>query len=953
MTFNKALLSFLVLITCSVQGYSQNLKWSTFIDTSTTFSSARGTDLNGDNILDIIIGGGLDGSPESNGVNAINGADGSILWNFPVEEEIFGSAQLMDITGDNIKDVFIGGRYAEYYAIDGSTGNQIWEFFPYSPTVALDSGWFNFYTAQFISDQNSDGVPDLLLANGGNHSAPAWDTLREPGMLMVLDAMTGNILAKDTMPDGEETYCSPIVVNFSGVETIIYGSGGENDGGALWRVTLTELMNNDISNSIMLAQDPDLGFIAPSSIADMNNDGVLDIINQAYDGTLRCFDGSNNNLLWEVETPGTESSSAPTIGNFVGDKTPDVFNVLFKGAAPSFTDFYQVMIDGATGNVVFKDSIAGLHYGSSSAVDLDLNGRDEILMTVNNHNGVSFSHQLMTIDFQNDIVSPFYLEEAGVNFASTPYIEDIDGNGKLDFIFAYRADSLNPMGANGFYVKCLEGTNTIPGVGIAWGNYMGTEWDGHYNYQGTNCGSFTVSSNVQNISCNQFADGSVSLTPNGGVAPYTYLWNTGEITDSIGGLDVGSYNVIVTDSTGCYTSLNFNMSDPYLITFGGMTAPTCPSDSNGVAIVNSSGCPCMFSTCVFDWVSGDSTKTANNLVEGWNFITITHMDGCIVQDSVLVPDANPVMDSLNFSAILCATAPYASSYIELFLNNAPNTTVSWNNGDSTAYIDSLDVGTYHFDLLDNRGCSYADSVVITAADTLFSNYTVENLLCFEDSSGIITAIPSGGFAPYEYLWSNSVTESVNDGLAAGTYNLTLTDSVGCVQIDSLIAVSQPTQLDLSISSYFHDSTGLCTGGGTVQVSGGTVGYTYEWNDLSSTENETVTDLCEGVYVVTVTDINGCQMTDSITILNTLGVDEVVSNQEFIIYPNPVSNALSLKVSDNLIGSNYSIKDTHGKNLIEGTINQLEGQIDVSTLSTGVYFFSIEKNGGQALKLILR
>ncbi len=42
------------------------------------------------------------------------------------------------------------------------------------------------------------------FANGGNHAAPAWDTLRDAGKLMVLDAMTGSILAIDTMPDGEE-----------------------------------------------------------------------------------------------------------------------------------------------------------------------------------------------------------------------------------------------------------------------------------------------------------------------------------------------------------------------------------------------------------------------------------------------------------------------------------------------------------------------------------------------------------------------------------------------------------------------------------------------------------------------------------------------------------------------------------------------------------------------------
>ena len=118
--------------------------------------------------------------------------------------------------GDGVKDVFIGGRYAEFYAIDGSTGNQIWEFFPYPPTAAVDSGWFNFYNPQFVPDQNADGVDDILVANGGNHSLPAWDTLRDAGLLMVLDAMTGAVLAKDTMPDGEETYCAPTVIDYGG-----------------------------------------------------------------------------------------------------------------------------------------------------------------------------------------------------------------------------------------------------------------------------------------------------------------------------------------------------------------------------------------------------------------------------------------------------------------------------------------------------------------------------------------------------------------------------------------------------------------------------------------------------------------------------------------------------------------------------------------------------------------
>ncbi|MFT7615058.1 MAG: outer membrane protein assembly factor BamB, partial [Parvicellaceae bacterium] len=459
---------------------AQTVHWSTFIDTSTTFSSPRPVQLNGDNVLDIVIGGGLDGSAEARGVVAIDGATGGVLWNFPTKEEIFGSAQFRDINGDNVPDVFIGGRFAEFYAIDGATGAMIWEFFSPPPTEAVDSGWFNFYSPQFIPDQNSDGYDDILVANGGNHSLPIFDTLREPGMLMVIDAITGNVLAKDTMPDGEETYCSPVVVDFtsSGNLDIIFGSGGENDGGNLYKVSLADLMLNDISGAQVLATNPNKGYIAPASITDLNADGTLDIVSQGYDGTVTAINGVTLVPFWTVPNVGTESSSAPTIGDFIGDMTPDVFVVLAKGSAPSFFDYYQVLIDGATGNIAWKDSIGALHFSSANAVDLDLNGRDEVIVSLNNHTGTHFEHELMSIDFQNNIVSSMYLPQGGVNLGSTPLIHDLDSNGLLDIVFAFRADSVNPMGANGFKINRIEDAFTIPGSGIAWGSYMGTNFDG-------------------------------------------------------------------------------------------------------------------------------------------------------------------------------------------------------------------------------------------------------------------------------------------------------------------------------------------------------------------------------------------------------------------------------------------------------------------------------------------
>jgi len=461
----------------------------------------------------------------------------------------------------------------------------------------------------------------------------------------------------------------------------------------------------------------------------------------------------------------------------------------------------------------------------------------------------------------------------------------------------------------------------------------------------------TLSSNIQDITCNQFADGSITVTPVGGVAPYTYLWNNGEITNSVNGLDVGAYDVIMTDSTGCFTTQSFYMNDPYTISFGGIVPPICPGGSNGKAVLNSSGCPCMFSGCIFDWESGASIKTATNLVEGWNQVIITHPDGCIVTDSVLVPDSDPVMDSLTFSNIMCATDPFASSFIELHLHDSLNTIVNWTTGETIPYIDSLNTGFYYFDLLDSRGCGFNDSVFITAADTLLSNNLVIDLTCFEDGSGSITASAYGGFSPYTYTWSNATAGPVNNGLPAGTHGLTVTDSVGCECTTNEILVNEPLPLVVNITNYWNDTTGTCTGVGAIQVSGGTPTYNYLWNDLLVTVNDTVTGLCEGVYTITVTDMNGCQTMDSISIFNVVGLDDLNEEQQLLIYPNPISNTISLQVSENLFGLNFSIYDMHGKKVSLGSIGAVEMKIDVSSLKTGLYYFSIDERQNSTVKII--
>ena len=99
-----------------------------------TFSSPRVTDLNGDNIDDIIVGAGrAELQASDSAVIALDGLTGELLWSASARDQMFGSATLKDITGDKVKDVLISGRSAELLAINGATGNILWRFNKQNP----------------------------------------------------------------------------------------------------------------------------------------------------------------------------------------------------------------------------------------------------------------------------------------------------------------------------------------------------------------------------------------------------------------------------------------------------------------------------------------------------------------------------------------------------------------------------------------------------------------------------------------------------------------------------------------------------------------------------------------------------------------------------------------------------------------------------------------------------
>ena len=135
--------------------------------------------------------------------------------------------------------------------------------------------------------------------------------------------------------------------------------------------------------------------------------------------------------------------------------------------------------------------------------------------------------------------------------------------------------------------------------------------------------------------------------------------------------------------------------------------------------------------------------------------------------------------------------------------------------------------------------------------------------CNGGSDGSIAVSTTGGTAPYSYEWDNGLsTDSVHNDLPAGTYSVTVTDNDNNTDSQS-ITINEPSAISITFSTVDVSCYGGNTGSIDLSVTGGTPGYTYNWDSGESTED--LSDLFSQGYSVTVTDANNCIQTEMINI----------------------------------------------------------------------------------------
>ncbi|WP_323755537.1 PKD domain-containing protein [Roseivirga sp.] len=368
------------------------------------------------------------------------------------------------------------------------------------------------------------------------------------------------------------------------------------------------------------------------------------------------------------------------------------------------------------------------------------------------------------------------------------------------------------------------------------------------------------------VSCFGGNNGAVDLTVTGGTAPYTYAWNNGKTTQDVSGLTAGNYQVVVTDARGCTVSVTFTIGSPSQVqATASVTNITCNGADNGAIDLSPSGGTAPYT---FLWSNGATSEDLSSQTPGNYSVQITDTNGCSISKSFQITEPAAMQLSFTKTDVLCFGNTTGAINITV-TGGVGGYTYAWSNGATSEDVSSLAAGNYSVTVTDVNGCSITQNIQITQPIAALSvSETNTNLTCFGANDGTIDLTVTGGTAPYSYAWSNSKTTQDLFGLAAGTYNVTITDANGC-SVQKSYNITTPDALTSTSSAQNISSNGLTDGSIDLTVTGGTAPYAYAWSNGATTED--LSNLAVGSYQVQITDAQGCSVSRSYNITQPLPI----------------------------------------------------------------------------------
>jgi|GEM_PF-988174 len=413
----------------------------------------------------------------------------------------------------------------------------------------------------------------------------------------------------------------------------------------------------------------------------------------------------------------------------------------------------------------------------------------------------------------------------------------------------------------------------------------------------------------------------------------SYLWSTGETTQTIDVTTTGTYGVTVTNSFGCSFTDSVNVTINALPTVA-LGADIADCDMTTLDAGNPGAS--------YLWSTGESSQTIDILVSGTYYVTVTDTFGCVSSDTIDVTISASPDVSLGADVVECGSATL----------DAGNPTLAflWSTGETTQTIDVSVSGTYFVTVTDPQsGCTDMDTVSVTINDAPNVNLGGDQTVC--DDVTLDAGNPGS-----TYLWSDGSTSQTLTVTASGQYSVVVTDANGCTDSSSAeITVNESANADFTFS-YVGTTDVQFTNAST-----GTAPLTYSWDfgdgNTSTAQNPLHTYSANGTYVATLTVTNVCGSSTTTVELVNVSVEDDLFETMIDVYPNPNQGQFVVKgTSVNSEELSISVYNLHGQIVYERDLSQVrngfEHNVDISQYTKGAYFVKVVSDGKVAYKKII-
>lgn len=467
---------------------------------------------------------------------------------------------------------------------------------------------------------------------------------------------------------------------------------------------------------------------------------------------------------------------------------------------------------------------------------------------------------------------------------------------------------------NGDPIPVSNGVNGPNLTGVLAGNYILTATDDNATVSTASIPITEPSTNVTitnivvtDVSCFGGNDGALEIQAAGGSGPYTYSLNSGTFQASpiFNNLTANSYTIRIQDANAC----EFIEPTPILILepqelnliINEQRPVTAANATDGAIFITVEGGSGNYT---YEW-SGPNGFTSTekdilNLAVGDYSVIITDDNyvissgaGCrLISAAITITEPGQLLANATQTILLeCSgddfaeitanvqggVAPYTYEWFQVI--NGNNTTLT----EDTNILGNLTIGTYFVRVTDANSIAVDSNPVTVTSPTqveiIVDNTT--NVLCAGQPTGAINITVTGGTPPYQYFWSNSATVADISGLDAGDYTLDVEDSAGCIAQSTTITISAPDDAIQIADATVTDVSAYqaLDGNISLDISGGQTPYTYTWTRLSDNaivgSQATISNLAADSYSVSISDANGCTITETYEVTQPDIIDETI------------------------------------------------------------------------------